>query len=226
MIHKYKYKSNSYLPRRVKAGFLHPGSSKIGFTLMEVILTTAISSIFIVGLVSLNRLFGDSQKILTLSSQSFNEANIGTNAMVREIRNAAFADNGAYPLELADDQQIIFYANLDDDPQIERIRYYLENGQLNRGVIQPTGSLSVYLPANEQINLVIDYVQNQTNPIFYYYNGDWPTDVINNPLPAPTRLVETKLIQIILTINPQPTRPESQYTIQSFAQIRNLKTNL
>lgn len=197
-----------------------------GFTFLEMIVATAIVGMMITGLLAFERLLSDSQNFILISSQSFTEANVGVEAMVKELRNAKYADNGAYPLELADDQEIIFYANVDDELDAERVRYFLEDNELKKGVIKATGDTPEYLEENEDITLVIAYVQNQSNPIFYYYNGDWPGDTVNNPLPSPTRLVETKLMQVVLTINPRPVRPESQFTIKSFAQIRNLKTNL
>lgn len=196
-----------------------------GFTLMEVILGIAIMTIFIGGLASFDRLLADSQSILLLSSQSFNEANIGVDALVRELRLATYAETGAYPLALAEDQQLTFYTNMDADDDIELVRYFLDDDQLNRGVTQPSGEPPVYDPNDEEVNLVIDYIQNQLNPIFYYYNGNWPTDVVNNPLSQAVRLGETRMIQLSLTVNPKPSRPESQFTISSFVQIRNLKTN-
>lgn len=200
--------------------------AKSGFTLIEVVISMAILGIFVSGLAALDRLYTDSQSILSLSSQSFNEANVGVDAMVREIRSATHSDTGSYPLELAEDQEIIFYSNIDDDPQVERVRYFLDGNQLNRGVVDPEGEPPTYNPANERVNLIISYIQNQTNPIFYYYNGDWPNDTTNNPLPTPASLTDTKLVRVVLTINPKPSRPESQYTMDSFAQIRSLKTNI
>lgn len=201
-------------------------TKKQGFTLIEVVFAIGILTIFISGIVVFNRLIGDSQNTLTIASQSFNEATIGIDAMVKELRNAKHADNGAYPLALADDQEIIFYSNLDDDTDVERIRYYLDSTELKRGVVQPEGDPVTYPDASEQVSLVINNVQNLSNPIFYYYNGDWPADTTNNPLPAPARLADTKLIKVNLTINPKPSRPEAQFTVESFAQLRNLKTNL
>lgn len=197
-----------------------------GFTLIELIITTAILSFFISGLVAFDRLLSESQTLISQSSESFNEANIGVEAMIKEMRNAKYSDNGAYPISLVEDQQIVFYSNIDNDPDVEKIRYFVENNELKRGVINPVGNPATYPAENEQVNLVINFVQNQSNPVFYYYNGDWPTDTVNNPLPAPARLADTKMIKVVLTINPKPTRPESQYTIESYAQIRNLKTNL
>ncbi len=206
-----------------RGGSLH---TKEGFTLIEVVFTMAITAIFISSLLLLQQFLSDSQNLLSLSTQSFNEANLGVDSMIREIRNAKYSDTGAYPLELANNQEIIFYANVDGDSNIERVRYYLDGTELKRGLINPTGSPAQYLTANEQTTLVISYVQNLAAPIFYYYNGNWPTDTSNNPLPAPARLTDTKMIKVSLVINPKPPRPESQFTLESYAQIRNLKTNL
>lgn len=200
----------------------HKSNQVSGFTLMEVILAMAIIAIFVAGLASFDRLLSDSQTLLSLSSLSFNEANIGVDAMVRELRGADYADTGSYPLEQVDDQEITFYSNIDGDEEIERVRYFLDNGQMNRGVVNPVGEPPIYDGSSEQVNLVIDYIQNQSDPIFYYYNQDWPADTVNNPLPLASRLSNAKLIKVSLTVNPKPSRPESQFSVSSFAQIRNL----
>lgn len=202
-------------------------TNKQAFTLLEVLISIFLMSMLIIGLISLERLLSSSRRILQTNSQAYNEASISLQAMITEIRNARPASNGSYPLALADDNQIIFYANVDDDPEPERVRYYVIGTELNRGIIQPTGTPFTYNPTNEQVNLVIPYVDTSNNPLFTYYNGDWPADTTNNPLPAPTRLTETKMVTVKITINPDPIQhPESAYYLTSSAQIRNLKTNL
>lgn len=197
-----------------------------GFSMIETVVASFLATIFILVLVSLEGTIRSSQDSLNLNTQSYNEASISVQAITRELRNARPAATGAYPLELADDNEIVFYANIDDDPLPERVRYYVTGDQLNRGVVQPEGTPPSYDLNTEGVNLVIPYIANGANPIFTYYNGDWPADVDNNPLPAPTRLTDTKLVEVRVVINPQPERPESAYELVSSAQIRNLKTNL
>lgn len=200
-------------------------SNRSGVTLIELLLGTGISAILLTTIVVIQTSMSDSQTTLNNNSKSFNEANIAIQAITREIRNARPASTGAYPLQLADDQQIIFYANIDDDPEPEKIRYFLSGNTLNRGIINPTGEPPSYTDA-EKVNLVIPDITNGNTPIFTYYNGDWPKDTDNNPLPSPARLLDTKMVTINLSLNPQSDHPEGEYQLQSSAQIRNLKTNL
>lgn len=203
----------------------HHKNSQAGFTLTELVVASFLASLLLLSLVVLERILTSTEEVLTLNSQAYNEASIAVAAMTRELRNARPAATGAYPMELANDQEIIFYANIDDDTQPEKIRYFLTGEELSRGITQPTGNPPTYT-GSEEINLVIPYVQNSGTPIFVYYNGEWPSDTTNNPLPAPARLTDTKLVTVQVTINPDPARPESEYFLTSSAQIRNLKTNL
>lgn len=199
-------------------------NNNFGFTFLEMVVSVGLVSLLIIGLVSMQNLIASTQEIITTSTQSYNEANIAIQVMSKELRNARTSTAGSYPLVLANDQEIVFYANVDADPEPERVRYYLASNQIKKGVIQPVGT--TYPSNNEQVSLVISYIVNNAEPIFYYYNGDWPADTTNNPLGTPSRLTDTKLVRINVISNPDPSRPESEYQLETSAQIRNLKTNL
>ena len=146
--------------------------------------------------------------------------------MVKEIREARPADNGAYPLELADDQEFIFYSDIDQNDKTERVRYFLDGTNFNKAVINPSEVEPITYDGPETITTLSEYVRNATSSIFYYYNGDWPADTENNPLPSPARLIETKLMRVYLKINVFPERAPDDFELESSTQIRNLKTNL
>lgn len=159
--------------------------------------------------------------------EAINEARHGVETAVREIREAKIGDDGSYPLELADSNQLIFYSDINADGKTERIRYFLDSHTLKKGVIEPSGSPISYPTSQEQIEIVSKYINNPIGtPIFTYYNGDWPQDTTNNPLPTATRLTETKLIHFHLIININPDRAPNNFNLESDVQIRNLKTNL
>ncbi len=205
---------------------MYHSHNKSGLSLIEILVSIAVSSILLIAIFDLQRSLADNQRTINFNSQAYNEANIAIQAISRELRNARPAATGAYPIQLANDNEIIFYANIDNDTATERIRYFLQDNKLNRGVINPTGTPATYSLSNEKITLVIDYIVNTGNPIFRYYNGNWPSDTTNNPLPAPARLLDTKLVTISLTINPRPDHTETAYYLESSSQIRNLKNNL
>lgn len=194
-----------------------------GFTLIELLVTIAITSIFSLGIIGLQRIMTNTQLSTFGSYIDVEQANNGVSTMVREIRNIRAADNAAYPLERAQDQEMIFYSDVDYDGDTDRVRYSLNGTSFIKGVINPVGFPAAYPPANEKVKVITDAVRNGTDPIFYYYNGDWPQDTINNPLPSPTRLSDTKLMKVRLEIS---TDDNSPYILESYVQIRTLKENL
>lgn len=146
--------------------------------------------------------------------------------MVKELREASAGDDGGYILQRADDFDIIFYSDIDSDLASERVRYFLDGTTFKKGVIEPVGDPPAYPEVNEQYSVLSEFVRNETQPIFTYYNGNYPGDLINNPLPTPTRLTATKLLHIYLKINVHPDRAPEDTEITSEVQIRNLKNNL
>jgi prepilin-type N-terminal cleavage/methylation domain-containing protein len=202
-----------------------PGKQK-GFSLLEVLVTIAIFSLvalalngFILG--AYRAYYYNFKQIAAI-----NEARRGIDIMIKEIRELKTGDDGSYAIAQAGDQQFIFYSDIDRDGVTEKVRYFLNNTDLSKGVIKPTGDPPFYDGANETISVISQYVQNNTGPIFTYYNGDWPGDTTHNPLPTLTRLSDTKLMHVDLIINTEPSRPPGNFELQSDAQIRNLKTNL
>jgi hypothetical protein len=93
-------------------------------------------------------------------------------------------------------------------------------------VVKPSGDPPQYILADETINVISRYVRNGSLLFFTYYNGDWPTDTVNNPLPTLTRLSDTKLMHVYLKINIDPSRLPDDFDLESDIQIRNLKINL
>lgn len=158
---------------------------------------------------------------------AIHEARQGMETMIKEIREAKIGDDGSYSLVQAGDWEFIFYSDIDRDSATERVRYFLDSNSLKKGVVEPSGDPPQYILSSEVMSILSSYVRNGTSsPIFTYYNGDWPSDTVNNPLPTLTRLNETKLMHVRLKINVDPNRPPDDFELESDTQIRNLKTNL
>jgi len=158
---------------------------------------------------------------------AINEARKGVETMVREIRESKTAEDGSYPLVEAGDSTFTFYGDIDRDGTVERVRYFLDGINFKKGVIEPSGDPPQYPLASESVSILSQFVRSSAGtPIFTYYNGDWPADTVNNPLPTLTRLTDTKLMHIYLKVNVDPARPPDDFELESDTQIRNLKTNL
>jgi len=201
--------------------------SQKSFSLIETIVTIfifTISLLMITGfIINIYRAYAFNLQQI----QAINEARKGIETMIKEIREAKYGDDGSYPIKEAGDFQFIFYSDIDKDSATERVRYFLDGSNFKKGVIEPSGDPPQYVLANEVIAVFSTNVRNSVpGPIFTYYNGDWPIDIVNNPLPTLTRLTETKLMHVYLKVNVNPNRPPDDFELESDAQIRNLKTNL
>jgi len=206
--------------------FSKPKSKGAGVTLVEIIVAMGI---FIIIVIAWNSIIIQSYRSAEFGRQqqeAIRQAQKGIEIMTQEIREASTAENGSYALEKADDNEIIFYSDIDKDVYTERVRYWLDEKSLKKGVVEPTGDPLDYNPANEQTKIISNFVNNSTQPLFTYYNEDYPYDVINNPLPAPARLIDTKLIHIFLRVNIDPSKAPKDFDVESDVQLRNLKTNL
>ncbi len=191
-----------------------------GFTLIEVLFVLSL----IVILVYLGGVFIiQGFKTTTFSTDqetAINNARETTPQITKEIREASFSEKGDYLLDIVEPQQISFYSDIDNDGQTEKIRYFLDGTILKKGVIEPTGTPPDYPPSQEQISSVAKFINNQSNPIFTYYDKD------NNQISDPqTNKGDIRLIHISLKINVNPNIAPQDYFLEMSAQIRNLKDN-
>jgi len=197
-----------------------------GFTLVEVLVGGFLLLGLGIAIVGLNYIISQNQVLVWRNYLNVEGANANVSSLVRELRNARPGDNGAYPLERAYDQEIVFYSDLDFDKQSERVRYYLSGTSFYKGVTEPVGYPITYPQANEKLVKLSDNVRNGSTPIFYYYNGNWPGDTQHNPLAIPVRLSDTKLMRVYMRLNTEANEPDKDYILESYTQIRMLKQNL
>lgn len=83
------------------------------FTLILVATAAAVTTIY------------RTQGYAMQQAMATNEARRGVDAMTKELRQARYGDNGAYPIEKAAGKELIFYSDIDSDGQTERVRYFL-----------------------------------------------------------------------------------------------------
>lgn len=200
-----------------------------GFTLIEVVTTVSVVSIMFV--VASNFIIDtmQSQRYLSEQNDAIVESRKAVAKITSELRETVSADTGAYPLDTLDDQEIIFYSDVDKDQETERVRYFLNGTQLIRGVIEPTEdavTLEIsYDTATETTNAIAYYIQNGVTPLFTYYNEDYPSDTVTNPLTTPADPSVTRMVGVHIETNVDPNRIPDTRDLDSFIQLRNLKEN-
>jgi len=194
-----------------------------GISFIEVITVAAISSIIILALVRFMAAGFPAYKTSYLQVQTNEVARLQLKRMAKALREMRGADTGAYPLVEASPQKIVFYSDVDGDNLTERIRYELVGEELTRGVITPSGDPLEYVGSNEVTSVVTSSVRNGSDPIFTYFDGDYPTET--TPLTA-VDVTEVKYIQFFLKIDVDVVNDPPPIEVRSQVSLRNLKTNL
>lgn len=197
-----------------------------GFTLLEVVVATFIA-ISLMSVVTIMIVYFSRNYSFSLEQyEAIQSAQPTLTQIIREIREARSADNGAWPLEKTTDNELIFFSDVTGDSRTDRVRYLLSNGQLIRGVIEPTAVPVGYPAGNESIATIISNVNNGSTPMFTYYNDAWPGDTANNPLVISNRILQTSYIQVYLRLDTNPQSQTQPFELTSGVHIRSLKVNL
>jgi prepilin-type N-terminal cleavage/methylation domain-containing protein len=197
-----------------------------GMTLIEVLVAIAVMLIAMEGFTFLFLKTWDTNKFVLEEGMASAAASRATNKIVIQLRAVQQADNGDYPIESADDFDLVFYCDVDDDGVVERVHYFLDqaNDELKMGVSNPLATNPITYPSSDNtVTVVTSYVVNDaSNPIFYYYNDDYPGDTVNNPLSTPANVGDIQMVQVHLYVNINPVHAPDNINIESFVDLRNL----
>lgn len=189
-----------------------------GMTLVETVVWVAITSMIMLAIVQSVQAFYRTNTYTIEQAAAISSAQRGIESMVKTMREAAYSSNGAWPIISLATSSVSLYADIDEDPFIERVRFFLQGDSLMRGVIDPSGDPPVYTNP-ETLSSVSDYVRNteQGVPMFQYY------DVAGALMPDLTKIAEVRFIQATVVVNINPNRLPNQFTLRSTAALRNLK---
>jgi prepilin-type N-terminal cleavage/methylation domain-containing protein len=197
-----------------------------GFTLLEVMIATFIFSAIAGGVAIFSAYYLKNYSFSFEENQSVSIAQTGLTTMLREIREARIGDDGAWPIVDALDNSFTFYSDVTNDGRSDKVRYFLNGTTLQKGVIQPT-TVPVSYPSNtETFTTIASNIDVSGGSIFRYYNGNWPSDVINNPLTASDRLLSTRYVVVYVRINISQNFAAQPFELTSGVTIRSMKTNL
>lgn len=189
-----------------------------GMTLIEAVVWVAITTSAMLAIVGSVLYFYRTNSYAVEQSAAISSAQRGIESMIKTIREAAYSSDGAWPIITLATSSVSFYADIDTDPFIERVRFFVEGNSIKRGVIDPTGDPPVYT-SPEEISVLSDYVRNNEQSVnaFQYYNASG-TVMTNLALIAEVRFVEATIV-----VNINPFRLPNQFTLRSTAAMRNLK---
>jgi len=192
-------------------------NKKLAFTIIEIMVAISISAILIL---IVNRFIVQSYKAITFNTeqeQAIEEARDALDLMVKEIRGTNLSEQGAYSLSNIQEQDFTYYGDIDGDKETEKIRYFLDfdNSELKRVIVEP--GLSRDYSGAGATSTIANYVNNQNDPLFIYYDSNYSeTGLIN----------EVRLINLQLKINITPERAPRDYWARTDVYLRNLRSNL
>lgn len=191
-----------------------------GLTLIELLIAISLMGAIFLALA----VFTDNGfKLWRVTRQKVENEEKVRNALLqltREVRELRSADNGAFAIESATNQQFVFFANVDSDLGTERLRYFFSNGAIYRGVIDPVGSPATYPTANEQITTIVDHVL-LVGDVFDFYDQNYTGT--QNPLAFPVDPNAIHLVAIHFQIDVDPTTSPTPTDVQTQVTPRNLK---
>ncbi len=199
-------------------------NKRTGFTLVELLVGIFVFAVLILAVSGFFSYFFDSYYFVYEENKSIDQAKFALLRLSSEIREVRVSETGAYPIEEAGNQRIVFFSDVDTDGRVERVRYELAGDRITRGVIEPADSGTIYDASSEKETIFMENVTNANAPIFYYYNGDWPGDSVNNPLIEGNRLLNTQMVEMRLKINTSPNQIDD-VEVATKVQLRNLKAN-
>lgn len=197
-----------------------------GFTLIETMVVISIFTILSLGATLLMKNIIKSTRQNNFSLENADKTRYAAFNFTNEIRSASIGVDGAYPITQAGDNQITFYSSYGNkDGLVNKIRYFISDGELKKGIIEPSGTPLSYSSLNEKVVTVTNDLQNGDTPLFYYYDSDYNGD--SYPLIQPVNINLIRYVKINMIILKQTEEySNNTFTVNSGAAIRNLKTNL
>lgn len=200
---------------------------QLAFTLIELLIAIAVALIITQAFTYMFVQTWNANKFILETGLASSLAQRTNNKIVKELRGIQQSANGSYPIAAAGPNDLSVYDDIDDDGVVERVHYYLNanTDELYMGVRKPNLSTTPasYASGDGTTTLLAKYVVNEaSDPVFYYYNKDYPGDTTNNPLTSPISVGDIQLIRIRLQINIDPVRAPNNIYIESFVDLRNL----
>lgn len=195
-----------------------------GLTLIEVLVAMGISVFLIVGIMDLLLWAMHGRDVVWEQLSTQNEGRKIVQDFTNELRRATASSIGAYPLEIAQNQQIVFYSNIDTDSWRERVRYFISNKTLKKGVTKPSGNPLTYNPVNEVLTDVVHDIANGTSSLFYYYDQNY-AGPSSTAMTYPINITNVRMVGISLSLEEKPNVAPAPFNIEAKVEIRNLKSN-
>jgi len=188
-----------------------------GITLIETLVWIALTVIIVEALGLTLNYYYRTNRYAIQQANAVTSGQRGLDRMVRVIREAAYSSEGAFPIVSIDGDDLVFYADIDADPLIERVHYFIDGTTLVEGIIEPSGNPPAY-SGSETESVIAEYVRNtsQSVPLFEYF------DELGNEITSYSNWANVRFIKATLIVNVDESTLPNQLSMSSSASLRNL----
>lgn len=198
--------------------------NKKGFSVIETFMVVGVLLIVSYAVYTFQKDIFALNSVMKGGLEAEREANKVIKVMASEIRRAGTGADGSYPIIMANPKEFIFFADIDADTSIEKVRYYVSNGMLKKGVTKPLNVSPYYTGQVETSYVLINYLLDPNADIFYYYDSSY--DGTTDPLSSPVSVDKVRLVKLSISIDRNATQAPEPVHVETQISIRNLKTNL
>lgn len=195
-----------------------------GFTLIEILIVSGLLVLFLVALTTFSRDFFVFNDRYHLSFSADSNAKSALKKLTAELRAAESSATGGFLLEVAASTSLIFFSDPDNDEIRERLRYFIEDRSLKRGLTKPSGNPPTYVASDEKIETLIADLLTASST-FIYFGNDYDGTASSTSLIEPIDVQMVKMARFVFVIQSPSNRAPAPYTVQSEVMIRNVKDN-
>ncbi len=190
-----------------------------GMTIVEAVVFVSILVVIIGAIVMSLKYTYQGQRFAFEQADATRSARKGIGQAVRFLREASYADDGAYPIYSMSTSSITFFSDYDNDSKIERIRFFLDGTNLKRGIVESSGDPPTYATSTEVVSVVSDNVRNNAlgTPLFTYY------DSTGTLMSDYTKVADLAYVLVKMVVNIHPERAPDDYELRSSAFLRNIR---
>ena len=199
-------------------------AGKPGLTLIETLIAISIFTLGISGFSMLLVQEWKSNKYTIEMGRSSMIVSQGVNKMMDYIRGARQSDNGGYPIQSADSNDLVIFSDYDSDGVTERLHFYKNGTNVMMGITDPTNTMPKTYPSGDQsVKTIASFIVNTaSDPVFAYYDTNYTGNVSTPPLATPAIIANVRLVKIRLKVNIDVNRAPDNIEMQTYVEMRNL----
>ena len=184
-----------------------------GFTLIEVVVALSIGTILTLTMGELIV-----QGYRTFDRTTHHIIDVATaralqSIMVKEIREATMSDDGDFPIARAEDNELIFFSDIDRDAARERVHYWRDNGDVYKGTTEPQVTSPRYQENDGTVRRIGRGLIGDA-PLFTYLDAEGVS--LSHPVDR-TRIAR---ISIAMMIDDTPSLPPPATTVTATVTLR------